>query len=345
MASDSSHRNSFLDFVKAVAIYMVVLSHVIGYREGFSHVDSLSYTANFIAMSNMPIFFALSGYFSHGLHSRGFIGGLCRRLLGYFWPMAIFAIVHGIIQGTSIYTFFRASVCAFLFNNWFFYVLALCDISFFVSKKFTPLYANYGFLLVCLLIALTCSGNIWHMSFYAEMFPFYVFGYYLFSLLLGCFSANRIKRYYIPLMINMIAYFAVVFLCGNVSTNGLGFYWEHFNLLHSSPLYFLHYLFRIVVGISGVMSIMFIVHMLMSVSGIICEKVASVVGRRTMQLFFVHGILVHAISNRFCTLSCPTPQLWLWGGGILMLSMLVVLLTERNSAISVIFWGPSMRRS
>lgn len=91
-------RDPLFDLVKAVAMFMVVLSHTISYRIGFDFSSMPSRILDFIMVVNMPLFFMISGFFSRRLHAEGDWGKLANRAISYVWPLAFFAMVVSCID-------------------------------------------------------------------------------------------------------------------------------------------------------------------------------------------------------------------------------------------------------
>ena len=326
MSCVESKRDPVFDLLKGIAIFMVVLSHVIGYRDGFSHIDEKSYTANFIAMCNMHIFFAVSGYFSVKVINATV---LLRRIVNYFWPCAMFAILYGLFNFVSWRDFPLVAIKAFFFNNWFFLVLAFCDITLYLARKSRH---EMLILLICFITSSCIADHVWYMSFYQEMLPFYVLGQYLFPII-----KKRGRSSW--MCMGLVAYLTVVFFTGNVAANGLGFYWDHFVLLNPSLRSFLNLVARFAVGVLGVVTLVFIANSLLLRFRWV-RFLGNMIGQRTLQIFFIHGFLVHCISNRFCKLDTPMPILYLSAIAITGMSVGLTLATEASCIVARLFWGP-----
>ena len=326
MSCAESKRDPAFDLLKGIAIFMVVLSHVIGYRDGFSHVAEQSYTANFIAMCNMHIFFAVSGYFSVKVINATV---LLRRIVNYFWPCAVFAILYGLFNFVSWRDLPFVAIKAFFFNNWFFWVLAFCDITLYLARKSRR---EMIVLSICLIISSCVANHVWYMSFYQEMLPFYVMGFYFLPTL-------QMKSDSRCMCMSLVVYLMVVFFSGNVATNGLGFYWDHFVLVNPSLRSFFNLTARLAMGVFGVCALMFISNSLISHFRWL-HFLGDMIGRRTLQIFFIHGFLVHSISNKLCQLDTPMPILYLSAVAVTVLSVALTLITETSDAAASIFWGP-----
>ena len=174
-------RDVTFDLARALAMFMVIYSHVMFYRPGFELKTMPSYSVNFIMIVAMPLFFMVSGYFSCHLHQYGNWKKLFNRYIAYFWPMAFFALVFMcfsafVLNRIPVSQIPLKAVKHFLFAGWFFQVLAICDGITFIAFRCGVLWQKIG---VCLLgygVCLVCAERIWYVGRVIPMIPFYWFG-------------------------------------------------------------------------------------------------------------------------------------------------------------------------
>lgn len=290
-------RDKSFDLIKFVAIFMVVIWHVMSYRPEFNLKDSPSCVANFIISVNMPLFFMISGFFSRKLHEAKAWHRLGARLIGYFWPMAIFSFVFALVdccgsQSIAFSDLPMLTLKRFLFCNWFFYTLAACDVITFVSWKYgRSLMVRWGICMCEYVACMAVVGVIWHSAEIVAMLPFYCFGLYLLPILL------ENKRQLVGVAcVGVGAMILVSFFCGNIATNGLSFDWNRFHLRNPALKDALNMLLRFIVGILGSVSLISIVRFMMVKMSILGR--ISFLGTETLGVYFFQGEIIVWLSNR-----------------------------------------------
>ena len=171
-------RNLFWDLVKFVAIALVVFGHVQGVA---GMTVGQPFVGNIIVNMNMPLFFLISGYFSYGLVLGGDWKKFGWRLLGYFWPLMITAIIFNFCEmawGMADYKGpYPIEVMKwFLFGGWYLYVLAMCVASVFICFRLRGGVKTRIASLVLLFVASLFIRHAWWVPYFRHMFPFFVVG-------------------------------------------------------------------------------------------------------------------------------------------------------------------------
>ncbi|ARK30511.1 acyltransferase family protein [Halalkalibacter krulwichiae] len=168
-----SERNPYFDNAKAILIFLVVLGHILSeflYENSF--ISSLYL---FIFLFHMPAFILISGYFARGVHKRGYIKNLAKKLLV---PYIVFQVFY-----TFYYVaIFGNDVSISLFTPrwalWFLLSLFLWNVMLLLFTKI-----RFG-----LLVAVSLSlliGYISQIDGFLSLsrtfffFPFFLLGYYL----------------------------------------------------------------------------------------------------------------------------------------------------------------------
>ena len=139
-------RSSFWDLVKFIAIALVVFGHVQG---AAGMTVGHPFVGNFIVNMNMPLFCLISGYFSYGLVSSGDWKKFGWRVVGYFWPLMITAVLFQVLEcvfGMADYKGpFPVEVMKwFLFGGWYLYVLAISVVIVFACSRLRGIAVEIG---------------------------------------------------------------------------------------------------------------------------------------------------------------------------------------------------------
>ena len=319
-------------------MFMVVYSHVVCYRSGFSLTETPLFAENFIIGVNMPLFFMISGYFSNSLHESKDWRRIASRLIGYVWPMAFFAIFFSLVDcvvfgRASIIQIPVVSVKKFLFSNWFFYTLSICDVITFTATKYGARRWISQFICAAgFAMALLSSGRIWYSAPVVAMVPFYWFGLYVFPRIL------QMRRYFAVLAIGGCGImFLVTFVVGNIATNGLSFYWNRFDVFLPCAGDLFLMLARYCIGILGSLFIVQIV--IIATKTISAIKYLAFLGRETLGIYFLQGFVVHEVANKITGLDSPVITLLAMSAWVYLLCFLIVKVSKKNSILKTIIWG------
>lgn len=130
-------RNPLWDLVKFAAILIVVFWHV---QKAAEMTAGQPVVTNLIVNMNMPLFFLVSGYFSYGLVASGDWKKFGWRVLGYFWPLMVTAIIFNFCEMAFGMAGYKGPypvevLKGILFGGWYLYVLAMCVILVFVCFR------------------------------------------------------------------------------------------------------------------------------------------------------------------------------------------------------------------
>lgn len=335
-------RDPIFDVAKAVAMFMVVYSHVMFYRPGFDLRDNPSYAINFIMVVAMPLFFMISGYFSRRLHESGDVVKLLNRFISYFWPLAFFGVLSAIIESLVCNRYIWTSIPSwalkkFLFCGWFFYALAGCELVTFGAFRFQRATTKLLCLLLFFCACLCGVERIWYIKQMVALVPFYWFGIWLLPRILG-------NKWYLGVMgaigLGMIA--TVTFFAGNIATNGLSFYWNFFCLYKPRLLDVYLMGARYLVGMFGSVAIF------MMIKCALCYmqrlNVLARFGVETLGMYFVSGQVIVYGCNRFVDLGASTMMLFAASFTVFVVSWGIVRMLRVNSYVSNLVWGFCIRK-
>ena len=335
--AQSVSRDVSFDLAKAIAMFMVVYWHVMSHRPGFDLAAMPSYAANFIIAVNMPLFFMASGYFSHRLHERGSWLRLGNRFISYFWPMAVFALLFTCIDSIAFGKFQPAQIPLrtlknFLFADWFFHALAICDgITFlaYLCKRY------WQRLFVCVLGFLIClvgTGRLWYVGCVAQMILFYWFCLCVLPRLL------KDRRVFAGMaLLGGVVLVVVTYLYGNIATNGLSFYWDRFDVFHPQIGKVLNMVMRFGVGVLGSLFIVWTLRIGLDLFPRLARF--AFLGRETLGIYFLQSGLIGYCVVPFVGLDAGVAVLLLASIGIFLMAFLVVKALKANAHISRLVFG------
>ena len=330
-------RDVALDLAKFVAMFMVIYGHVMSYRPGFDLAVSPSYAENFIIPLNMPLFFIISGHFSHGLHEGGSWTKLLNRMISYFWPMAFFALFFTCFEGLVLakYTMTEIPVKIIkntLFTSWFFQALAICEVITFIAYRFKKRWMRGACCSIGVLLCLLSAGRIWYVGSVFPMILFYWFGLFI----LPYIVVNR-HLYVTTALLGCVGVIGATFFYGNVATNGLSFYTDKIDIYHPTVHNIISQVLRFIVGSAGGLFIIWLLRMLLKRwQGINC---LAVFGTETLGMYFLQGWLIHFLVAPFISLEAGVGVLFAASSGVFAGAFIIVRLLKMNPLLKHVAFG------
>lgn len=163
-----TQRIVFIDYLKAFAIFLVLLGHAIQYINVDSYLDSLAF--NFIYSFHMPLFMFISGMFFKSslqisfkeLIKKKFVALILPALVWSLHKIAYAIIIHDIPQMADVV----------IYNLWFLKSVFLCYIIGFILFKLLPSsYAYTVAILLSILLPMTALPGYINM-----MLPYFIGG-------------------------------------------------------------------------------------------------------------------------------------------------------------------------
>ena len=330
-------RNSYFDVMKAVAIFMVLLSHVIFYRDDYDIKNMPSCILNFIISVNMPLFFIISGCFARNLHRSLEFRKLGNRLLSYFCPFAFFSIAFSVIESVVFgkYSWSAIPIWAikkFLFNGWFFYALAGCDIITYVACRFGKTRVLKAVIaLLSFIVCMVLNGRVLYVGSIVSMIPFYWFGLLLLPKIL-----EQQKLFFAIGLLGAGVLAFVTFFSGNIGTNGLGFYWDRFDIFNPQLIKIFNMLARYFIGIIGSLFLFMAVRMVLN--GLPLLSKVSMFGMETLGIYLVQDAVIHEVVNKFTNLDSNSAELFLAALITLLVCYFLVKVLKLNSIMRRVVW-------
>lgn len=329
-------RVPFWDVARFAAIIMVVFWHFIYCSPDFDK-NTISLTANFIVGVNMPMFFAISGYFARKMLLDSCGRKLTDRIIMCLWPVVLFSTIRTILGFChGDYTCSGALpryVKYLLMDHWFINCLIVCQCATFIvclvaRKRNQVMYAG---LALTFIVFWACPRGLWYSL---SMIPFYWLGVFSLHRLLD--DAGGERRVAVMLgIVALFVYCVIVGLEGNVMTNGMGFYWDRMCLLHFSWQGFGLMLARYVtgsIGVFGVLTLILMLCRLPRISGL------APFGQQTLGVYLTHCIFILEFYR-----GVRLKSIWMQFGCAVLLFFVchyIVTWTKKCSKIKLLIWGP-----
>ena len=300
-------RDFRFDLIKAMAIGMVIVGHVLGCQE-IARRDVL--VDSFIIGVNMPLFFIVCGYFSVSAVENVIEAG--RRCFGYLRSMFAYGCLLSLTLGLvgvygSVGEVVKRCVTIPLFGMWFMWALmyslvALALIRWMIVKlQWHRIWVRVLCCAVVYVGLLALPDCLFQVKDFKYAFPFVALGYGFRRM--GLLSSAR------TLAGGLIWLFGVaVFACYLLFVDGrlLAFYWSSFDLLRiaGSMDQVARFTGRIVVGVSGVIAIAWPVLLAQTPNRIFLAL--SDLGKTTMGVYFLQWTVLTVLfvpAFRGCSLS------------------------------------------
>lgn len=181
-------RSIYLDYLKGLLIFLVVLGHSIQYI-GYNGYDAVFYNKIFklIYTFHMPLFLGISGYLTY-LSVRKYLWYefLKKRILTLLVPLFTWSLLHVFItlpfdENFSVADFFNKELDFFLNDYWFIWAIIFYSTIVTFLKKY---HIDNGYILILvslILMSIPFDKNfLWNML--ESMFPFFALGYFLSAL-------------------------------------------------------------------------------------------------------------------------------------------------------------------
>lgn len=338
-----SHRIQSMDFVKFLAIFLVLWGHSIQYLSDGDYWDKPVY--RFIYSFHMPLFMMVVGFFAANLYKSSFREMFVKKFRQLILPSITFGAIL-MVQDKFIYPGEGRYSNAFLYSIWFLKSAFACALLYWIAtsnKKF------YWFGIVTSLIfalfwepmAGTFNANILQFipdTKLANMYP--------------CFAAGvLLKRFYSSFkekQSTIVLISIIVFL-------GLYVFWDSsfFTVKPAIPSLEWHYWYRLAIGIFGSMAVIAIAELVADYYkdknskwfNSMCKWGSATLGIYCVQTFLLEKYLpklVHFDGMNFYIFNfiiCPLISVV-----IIFLSLYIVKMFESNSYAAYMFLGKARKK-
>ncbi|WP_416823326.1 acyltransferase family protein [Dysgonomonas sp.] len=171
-------RNTYMDLVKAILIYLVILGHsiqLIGYKSTAPFWDDSLFKA--IYSFHMQLFIAISGYFTYfSLAKKSILNFLKDRFCNTFIPMLAWCVLAFLVQSLIFKTFSFTDLFSVIeLNYWFIWALLLFSFITCYAKKLKV--DNIYFWLISIPIVISIPFDMFWYPWIKSIYSYFVIGY------------------------------------------------------------------------------------------------------------------------------------------------------------------------
>lgn len=186
MNLDKKQRNLYLDLMKGISIFLVLLGHSIQYGSKISYVGSRLFFDNpvfkLIYSFHMPLFALLSGYlFFYTIKKRTLKELVLNRVKTLVLPIVCWGTIDfavriftGQLNGSGIIWWVKRYVLTLFGTLWFLWAILLCSALVAVIHYFFK--DNKGVLLL-LMITFFLTPDKFNLGYMKFLYPFFIAGY------------------------------------------------------------------------------------------------------------------------------------------------------------------------
>ena len=338
-------RSNTIDYIKAFAATLMVLSHSIqcGSGENFYSngmvFDNVLY--KYIMSINMPLFMLVSGYlFFFSVKRHSLKDNFKSKLTSLFVPILIWNILITVIdmlksgKDFSPWTFFKVYCNEVLGNLWFLWSVLICSLFVGLVNRFL----NDNIFIYILIFASTFFiTDIINLNLYKFMYVFFVIGF-LFN------KYNGIKLLKSKVITVSISLFAVIyFVMMQFYTSDYSIYVTGCCVLNKENMIFQVYInfYRIIVALLGCSVIIYVfVRMSKYIKGWL-EEILVFIGKNTMGIYIISYLIdIYILINITANLSDINYLLTvLETVAILAVSCLIIMALKRISLLNKLLLG------
>lgn len=289
-------RNSYLDFVRGIAIILVVAGHSIQFGSTNENwITNRLYFDNtiyqLIYSFHMPLFMLLSGYlFYFSVYKRSFWQNLVKKMRSTITPMLFWTFVGvfipDLIMGGILETL-KTFVRSFAFNYWFLWAVFFCSLIILCLCKTKKLkYAIYIILMILTLFTPDKYGLYLHKF----VFPYFLIGFMWNQFRCSKRFAETSTKLRVFIWIFLIATFVILF-----------FGYSRDNLIYTSRITLLYTdnllkqmqidLHRWIIGFVGAAAILVFFCIIAKDQNRVYYKTISRIGRNTIGIYLISTII------------------------------------------------------
>ena len=317
-----------LDYIRGIAMLMVVMGHVLLFSLKIEHTALIG----IIGICEMPLFFVVSGYLTHKEREENFKRMLSRLLIRsrtLLVPLVVWSIVRNICDGTVSYSLsdiYRG-------GHWFFLALWWCDVlnmfSAYLSKKFRLGMLGdallYGFVYAVILLGRIKNidlGGVLPVQSVQYYFPFFVMGLLM-----------RKYQFLNGMVLNKYSYAVGMLLLI------IGWY---FSFIESFVIWFVAALGAVVVVWMACREIN---------SDLKVARILSIVGMNTLPIYAIHYLFIGVLPNTLHEMVYISNGFFfqlvvsfVYAVFAIILCLLVDRILSLNPITRMLFWGESKKR-
>ena len=185
----TDERNRWLDIVKGLTIFLMILGHCIQNGNGAAYISSQAFWSDkvtiFIYSFHMPLFMLISGYFLHySLKKRPLVKALRNKINHLLYPIIIFNLYNYIIGNTAyidnlFYIIINLNDLAFKIFDGYWFLWTVLIFSILVTLVHFLLKDNLVIYIVIFFLLFFIPNFIFNLQTFRIdfMYPFFIIGY------------------------------------------------------------------------------------------------------------------------------------------------------------------------
>lgn len=296
-------RNPIFDFLKSLAIVMVVLQHFmmcLGLGMEMMNV----WPGKLITMVNMPLFIFISGWFATSLHKKSFRQLVTTRYTSMVRPTIVYSVLSAVICGLLTSTLpntltggLKYLIHSLISSYWFVWVILYCTIATWFTFAICGIWNkdkvswHIEVLLLVALFAVVCfipNGSVPHIHYFKAMFPFYIMGYI--SRCIGFFERLKPHQLQITVLCGLLYMAASFMYKGEWSFYYFG--------LTTMPTLAYRYGLMIVLALCGIVLLYFLSEYFLSGAKGRRKRVSTIIGKATelggltLAIYLIQGVIM-----------------------------------------------------
>ena len=309
-------RSIYLDVLKAVTIFLVLLGHCIQYGAGAEYMSGGVFLYNpvfiFIYSFHMPLFTIISGYlFACSCKTKSNKQLLTSKVKQVIIPLFCWSFISLIVEivksilkisahKVTIIWIGQTILSAFIHGPWFLWAIWWGSFIVIIGRRF--LKDNILFYLaICLILLVVPDDN--NIAVYKFVFPYFVLAY-LFN---SKNFVNKFKKVYMhfAFIIACVVAFVVLLPKYNFDTY---IYTTGYSIINKNVIYQLHNnSFRFVIGLVGSFSIMYLVYAIVKIIPKAILTPFVYVGKNTLGIYLISNYFFDEILKR---MAIPGLNFW-----------------------------------
>lgn len=292
-------RNGFIDYLRGIAITLVILGHCIQFGQGNDYYvsgmffDSVLFKV--IYSFHMPLFTLISGY-CMGMSLNGdkanrplgtlFLKQIKRILIPIIVWTTLFNIAEAakliLVNGDTSYSeIFTNELTRYITDFWFLWAILVCSIIVILCLRLSNTTKVIVFT-VLVIIGMLIPTNLWAQLTF--VFPYYVLGYMWYSKNSKPVTMFEGKKGIVYLVVSGVAWIGMLLFYTKdsyVYTTGIS--------VIGKPEQIFNDLFRWVIGLFGCVYIVGVVYFIYSIN--ILKKLVSYLGTKTMGIYIMSSYI------------------------------------------------------
>lgn len=294
-------RNRSVDFIKGIAIILVVLGHSIQYGSGNEYISKQLFYDNlifrFIYSFHMPLFMTVSGWLFFYTRERYlFVTNLVNRFSLFILPIFSWALISALIalkgtklNGVSNFIGVYVVQCK---NLWFLLAVFCCSIMILLIEKYVSgnIYAYIAILLFMLI-----TPDYLYSYLFKYMYPFFLLGF----LVNKNYAKHRRKivallESKILLLASMLLFMLLLYFYNN----DFYIYTTQFSICTNTPFYQLYIdIYRTLIGIIGTGVVTIVGLKICAKYDNWLVKAIIYLGKKTLSIYIISTILFSILAD------------------------------------------------